>query len=128
MRPCVLDFDVHFALGVFADGDAVHAEIAADDRHAGDLLDGQEQRVDRAVAGRPSVSVTSSSPRAERQRHRGRLARAGGDLVARPSTRSRARRANLLLDQGGDVAVVDFLLLVGQLLELVEDRLQLLAA
>ena len=31
-----------------------------------------------------------------------------------------------LLDQGGDVGVVDFLLLVGQLLELVEHRLQLL--
>ena len=34
---------------------------------------------------------------------------------------------NLLLDQGDDVAVVDLLLLVGQLLELVEHRLQLLA-
>ena len=33
----------------------------------------------------------------------------------------------LLLDQGDDVAVVDFLLLVGQLFELVEHGLQLLA-
>ena len=28
----VLDFDVHFGLGVFADGDRLHAEVAADDR------------------------------------------------------------------------------------------------
>ena len=37
------------------------------------------------------------------------------------------RAVNLLLDQGDDVAVVDFLLLVGQLLEFVEHGLQLLA-
>ena len=34
---------------------------------------------------------------------------------------------DLLVDQGGDVAVVDFLLLVGQHLERLEDGLQLLA-
>ena len=33
---------------------------------------------------------------------------------------------DLLLDEGDDVAVVDVLLLVGQHLELLEDRLQLL--
>ena len=47
----MFDFDRHFALGVFADRDAVDAEIAAHDFDAGDLLDGQEQRVERPVAG-----------------------------------------------------------------------------
>ena len=46
----MLDFDRRFALGVFAARDAVDAEVADDDRRAGDLLDRAEQRVERAVA------------------------------------------------------------------------------
>ena len=40
----------HLALCVFADRHAMHAEILAHDRDAGEFLDRQEDRVDRSVA------------------------------------------------------------------------------
>ena len=96
------------------------------DRDAGDLLDGQEDGVDRAVAAR-RCAVCSSSPRRRRERHFRHLAGAANHAIRieRPLL---GNGADLLLDQGRDVGVVDFFLLVGQDLELLEDRVELLAA
>ena len=64
---------------------------------------------------------------AQAERHLRHLAGSANHLVRieRPLL---ADRVDLLLDQGGDVGVVDLLLLVGQDFELLEDDVELLAA
>ena len=66
----------------------------------------------------PTTSVGNLAlPATQAQVHAGNLARAAGDVVGdeRPQL---GHLPHLLLDQGGDVGVVDLLLLVGQDLEL----------
>ena len=85
------------------------------------LLDGQEDGVDRAVAAGHLGARASRSPRREAQRDLGDLRRCRWSRGTTRATSSSASGVDLLLDQGGDVGVVDFLLLVGQELELLED-------
>ena len=70
MPAAVLDLHHHLALGVLADRHAVDVKVLADDRDAGQLLDGQEDRVDRAVAA-GDLDATSSARGAGGDRTRG---------------------------------------------------------
>ena len=120
----MLEFHRHLGLRVFAHRHRLHAKVTAHRRDAGQLLDRQKNPVDRAVAGR--------------DRRRLRLAvleHAEGDGRGRPRlARERVALVDELLREGGelllaerrDVAVVDLLLAVGEQLEPLEDRLQLL--
>ena len=44
-----LELHGHFSLGILADGHRLDAEISADGDHAGELLDRQEDAVDRSI-------------------------------------------------------------------------------
>ena len=61
----MFDLDHDLALRVFADRYAMHVEIAALDRDAGELLDGEEDGIDRPVAAvlfRRVVLVAMAEP------------------------------------------------------------------
>ena len=95
------------------------------DREAGDFFDGQENGVDRPVAGGHFLGQFLLAA-LQRQPH-GRLALGAAVHPIRRERPGFRHVENLLFAQRGNVAVVDFLLLVGQLLELLEHGLQLLA-
>ena len=120
----MLELDRHLRLRVLADRHRLHAEIAADRRDPGQLLDRKEDAIDGAVAGGDRGRLRRAVLE-HAQRHCRRKARLAGERVALVDELLRQCR-KLLLAEGRDVAVVDLLLAVGEQLEPLEDRLQLL--
>ncbi len=116
----MVDVDDGLALGVLALGDAAQLELAQRRMHAGAFLDGLECRVDRAVAARP-CSARRGRRRGAARRRRGPARRAEPLRRSRPAPRAVLVAALGAQHQRLDVAVEEFLLLVGQRLEIVED-------
>ena len=119
-----LQLERHLALRVLALGHAPDDELVQVGVDARDPLDGLEDRVDRAVAdGRVLDDLAVGAADGDRGRrqdaHAGRRVQADELPVRRDVLQ-------VLLDQDDQVLVVHFLLLVGQRLEVVEQRLELL--
>ena len=119
----VVDVDHRLTLGVLADGNGVHLELAQLHGQAGGLLDRLVGRIDRPVAGglagrRAPVGVL------EFDRGAGRRAQLRADLQSRqrPGTMGGALGAQ---HQRFDVAVEQFLLAVRERLELLEHPIEL---
>src|SRR6266436_192630 len=121
----VLHHHHHFALGVLAGAHADDVEVLEARLDPGDPLDALEHGVDRPVAGGRLVELAAVA-REERD--------GGGGRRARPADRVQAGQlpaaGGPILEETDqesvEVAVVDLLLLVGELLQLLEDAVDLL--
>src|SRR6266567_4371045 len=112
----VLHLEHHLALRVLAGGDAGDAVVAQLHGHAGDLLDGLEDRVHRAVAGAGRlVPLPVGVDERDGGGRQGAGPGGGGEGGELPLARAGAE--HLAVDhQRLEVGVEDVLLLVGQLL------------
>ena len=120
----MLELDRHLPLCVLAHRHRLHPVVAAHRRHAGQLLDRQEDRIHGAVAGCDRHVLRFAGVR-HPEGHRRRSARLAGERIALIRILLR-QGGEPLLAEGGDVAVVNLLLAVGEQLELVEHGLELL--
>ena len=119
-----LQLERDLALRVLALGHAPDDELVQVGADARDPLDGLEDRVDRAVAdGRVLDDLAVGAADGDRGR---RQDAQPGRRVQADELPVRRDVLQVLLDQDDQVFVVDFLLLVGQRLEVVEQRLELL--
>ena len=124
----VIHFQRDFSQSVVSQRGTADLIIAAAEFYPRDRLRGEKGRIDRTVPVADFlrellVAVPQRQPRARL------AARARGDLEGdkRPVLVAVGDRMQLLLDQRQDVALVNLLLLVRQLLELLEHHLELFA-
>ncbi len=122
----MLDFQVDFADRIAAERRTADLIILTDDLDTGDLLDRPKGGIDRPIALFHRLCLLLVAV-PEGQADVRRLIAGTGHLVIDERPLRVDRGADLLLDQGDDVTVIDLLFLVSQLLEPFKHLLQLFA-